>query len=62
MSINILKEKLQNNTCHIHKQQPSTTIGENGDVNIKTCCILFEKQLQLLAGDQNEKNLFITSV
>lgn len=62
MTLNDLKKKLENNTCHIHKQQPITSISENGDLNVKTCCILFEKQLNLLVDGQNEQNLCITSI
>jgi hypothetical protein len=62
MNINILKEKLEKNPCHIHKQLPITTLSENGDLRIKTCCILFEKQLNLLVDQQYEKNCYITSI
>ena len=55
MNINDLKEKLEKNSCHIHNQKPITTISENGDLNFKTCCILFEQQLHLLVDKQNEK-------
>ena len=55
MNINDLKEKLEKNTCHIHNQTPIATILEDGHLNFKTCCILFEQQLNLLAEVQNEK-------
>ena len=55
MNISDLKEKLEINSCHIHKQQPSMAILENGNLNIKTCCILFKHQLHLLVDEQDEK-------
>jgi len=50
-----LKEKLGNNSCHIHKQQPALTILDNGNLKIKTCCLLFKAQLHLLVDKQYEK-------
>lgn len=61
MDISNLKEKLEMNSCHIHKQQPSTTILENGSLHIKTCCILFKHQLHLLVDEPNEKAVDIFS-
>ena len=49
-----LKENLEKNTCHIHKQQPAMTILANGNLKIKTCCILFKTQLHLLIDKQDE--------
>lgn len=57
MNVNDLKEKLGNNTCHIHKQQPVMNILENGTLKIKTCCLLFKTQLHLLVDKQDEKHL-----
>lgn len=55
MNITDLKEKLENNACHIHKQQPTMTFLENGNLKIKTCCLLFKAQLHLLVDKQDEK-------
>lgn len=57
MSITELKEKLENNACHIHKQLPVMAILENGNLKINTCCLLFKSQLHLLAGEQDEKHI-----
>lgn len=55
MNASDLKESLGNNACHIHKQQPAMTILENGNLKIKTCCLLFKTQLHLLVDQQDEK-------
>lgn len=54
MNTNILKEKLAQNICHIHKQEPVLNILENGSLQIKTCCILFKNQLHLIANEHDE--------
>jgi len=56
MNVSNLKEKLENNSCHIHKQQPTMTILENGNLKINTCCLLFKAQLHLLVENQDEKH------
>lgn len=55
MNASDLKEKLGSNSCHIHKQQPAMSILENGNLKIKTCCMLFKTQLHLLVDKQDEK-------
>ncbi len=55
MNVSNLKEKLENNSCHIHKQQATMTILENGNLKINTCCLLFKAQLHLLVENQDEK-------
>lgn len=57
MKITELKEKLENNCCHIHNERPLMTILETGTLDIKTCCLLFERQLHLLVDQQDEKYL-----
>lgn len=57
MKVNDLKEKLENNACHIHKKQPAMTFLENGNLKINTCCLLFKTQLHLLVKEQEEKYL-----
>lgn len=57
MNVVNLKEMLGRNTCHIHKHQPIMTILENGNMKIKTCCLLFKKQLYLLVNEKDEKYL-----
>lgn len=57
MNLTNLKEKLGNNICHIHKQQPEMTTLENGNLKINTCCILFKRQLHLLLVDKQEEKL-----
>lgn len=55
MNAGNLKEKLASNSCHIHKQQADMTVLENGNLNIKTCCILFKTQLHLMVSKQEEE-------
>ncbi len=55
MNLSNLEEKLANNTCHIHKQQPEFAILENGNLKFETCCLLFKKQLNLMVDNYNEK-------
>ncbi len=57
MQLNDLKEKLENNACHIHKKQPKTNFLEDGNLKINTCCLLFKTQLHLLVKEQEEKYL-----
>lgn len=57
MNVTMLKEKLEINACHIHKQHPTVAIAENGNLKIKTCCLLFRSQLHLLVDKQDEKHL-----
>ena len=52
MNLIDLKEKLANNSCHIHRQQPELTILENGNLQFDTCCLLFKAQLNLLVDEQ----------
>lgn len=57
MNAGDLKEKLENNACHIHKQLPTMTILDNGTLRINTCCLLFKAQLHLLVDKQNRKHV-----
>ncbi len=57
MIVNDLKERLENKTCHIHKQQPKTNSLENGNLKINTCCLFFKTQLHLLVKEQEEKSM-----
>jgi hypothetical protein len=52
-----LKEKLENNSCHIHQQKPVMSLQENGKLKLKTCCILFKNQLNLLVDEQDQKHI-----
>ncbi len=57
MNVSDLKEKLENNSCHIHKQQPTMNVLGNGKLKIKTCCLLFKTQLHLLIDGQDENHV-----
>lgn len=55
MSATNLKEKLENNSCHIHNQQPMLSILDNGKLKVNTCCILFNQQLNMLVEEQEQQ-------
>jgi hypothetical protein len=53
----ILREKLENHICHIHKQPATFTMANHGALEIHTCCILFNKQLNLMADKYADESV-----
>lgn len=49
-----LKERLETITCHIHGDAAYITVLEDKTVEIETCCLLFRRQLLLMAGEHEK--------
>ncbi|GEO12092.1 hypothetical protein [Segetibacter aerophilus] len=47
--MNEIKEILHSQLCHIHHQRAEIAVLPNEKLVVKTCCILFKEQLNLLA-------------
>ena len=54
--MNEVKEQLESQICHIHKEHPFITVLQNEKLAVSTCCLLFKEQLQLLLYKEGKQS------